>query len=151
MPRPFSHFPLASALLKGFCSELDREEKPIGKEIVMGFYGSEPFDKAQAWYVWTGLNEPGHFLVEVEGCAPNYTTGITLVRDSHFVGGLKVDVMGWTGPRAQGCTDYKVNGTFSGEFRPQIVVAGSNKQEVVKVQEIPADKAEAFLDRRRAA
>ena len=106
----------------------------------MGFYGSEPFDKAQAWYVWTGLDEPGHFVVEVEGCAPNYTYGITLVRDSHFVGGLKVDVMGWTGPRAQGCTDYKVTGTFSGEFRSQIVVSGSNQQMTVKVKEIPSDE-----------
>jgi len=117
----------------------------------MGFYGSEPFDKAQAWYVWTGIDEPGHFLVEVEGCAPNFTSGITLVRDSHFVGGLKVDVMGWTGPRAQGCTNYKVTGTFPGEYRPKILVSGSNQQKVVPVEAIPADKAEAFLDGRRAA
>ena len=66
----------------------------------MGFYGPEPFDSAQATYVWTGLGEPGFFSVEVMGHAPNFTSGITLVRDTHFVGGLKINVMGWTGPWA---------------------------------------------------
>src|SRR4051812_7431726 len=90
---PFSHVFDGTSLALTIPQRLESPSTPtgIGKEIVMGFYGSEPFDKAQAWYVWTGVNEPGHFVVDVEGCAPNYTSGITLVRDAHFVGGLKVN------------------------------------------------------------
>jgi hypothetical protein len=47
----------------------------------MGFYGPEPFDTAQAVYVWTGFGVPGFFSVTVEGHAPNFTSGIKLVRD----------------------------------------------------------------------
>lgn len=117
----------------------------------MGFYGPEPFDTANAYYVQINPDGTGNFLVEVAGCAPNFTYGITLVRDQHFVGGLKVDVMGWTGPLGQGCTDYKVNGTFAGEYREYIIVQGSNKQEKVRVLPIPAAEADSFLDQRRAA
>lgn len=111
----------------------------------MGFYGPEPFNTAKAYYVWTGLGEPGHFTVIVQGDAPNYTSGIQLVRDQEFVGGLKVNVMGWTGPLGPGTTPYTVQGTFPGEFRPEIVVQGSNKTERVKVQEIPAEDTEKLL------
>jgi hypothetical protein len=111
----------------------------------MGFYGPEPFDNASAVYVWTGVGEPGHFSVNVSGHAPNYTSGIQLVRDPHFVGGLKVDVMGWTGPRGQGTTPYSVHGTFPGEYRKQIVVHGANKTVTIPVREIPAEEAEKYL------
>lgn len=111
----------------------------------MGFYQSQPFNTAKAYYVWTGIGEPGHFTVIVQGEARNYTSGIQLVRDSEFVGGLKVNVMGWTGPLGAGTRPYVVQGTFPGEFRPEIVVAGANKTERVKVQEIPADAAEKHL------
>ena len=47
----------------------------------MGFFGAEPFDKAQAVYVWTGLHSPGFFSVTVEGHAPNFTSGIQLVQN----------------------------------------------------------------------
>jgi hypothetical protein len=111
----------------------------------MGFYGPEPFDTAKAFYVWTGLNEPGHFSVEVAGNAKNYTSGIQLVRDPHFVGGLKIDVMGWTGPLGEGTTPFKVRGTFPGMFVPKIVVAGSNGLKLITVEEIPQAKVEGFL------
>lgn len=111
----------------------------------MGFYGSIPFDEASATYVWTGLGEPGFFAVEVEGRAQNYTYGIELVRDSHWVGGLKVNVMGWTGPIGEGTTPYKVRGTFPGEFRPEIVVSGANKTMLVKVKEIPAEQSDDYV------
>jgi hypothetical protein len=114
-------------------------------EDIMGFYGPEPFNTAKAYYVWTGLGEPGHFTVIVQGEARNYTSGIQLVRDPHFVGGLKVDVMGWTGPLGEGSRPYIVQATFPGEFRSEIVVQGANKVEQVKVQEIPADAAESQL------
>jgi hypothetical protein len=117
----------------------------------MGFYGPEPFETATATYVWMGLGGPGAFYVEVEGAAPNYTSGITLVRDPHWVGGLKIDVMGWTGPLGAGTTPYQVHGSFPGSFVPEIVVSGSNKQMVVKVQEIPADQADSYLQKRAQA
>ncbi len=111
----------------------------------MGFYQLEPCSKASAVYVWMGLNSPGAFFVEVEGEAPNYTSGIQLVRDSHFVGGLKVDVMGWTGPIGEGSTPYKVHGTFPGEFRNEIIVSCANGDHVVKVEQIPKSETEKYL------
>jgi hypothetical protein len=103
----------------------------------MGFYGPEPFDSAKAVYVWTGLHTPGFFSVTVEGNAPNFTSGIKLVRDDEWVGGLAVKVMGWTGPLGQGTKPYKIQGSFHGSFLKEIVVIGSNKVEVIKVSEIP--------------
>jgi hypothetical protein len=117
----------------------------------MGFYGSEPFTSAKAFYVWTGLREPGHFSIEVEGDAPNYTSGIQLVRDQHFMCGLKVDVMGWTGPLGEGTTPYKVNRTIPGMFVPKIVIAGTNGTQVIDVEEIPHTEAENFLKKRATA
>jgi hypothetical protein len=111
----------------------------------MGFYGPEPFDGAKAFYVWTGLNEPGHFSVDVRGNAPNYTSGIQLVRDPDFVGGLRIEVMGWTGPVGPGTKAYHVSGTFSGMFVPKIVVTGANGTHLITVEEIPQAKVEEFL------
>ena len=117
----------------------------------MGFYGPEPFNTASATYIWTGLGGPGFFFIEVEGNAPNFTSGITLIRDERYVGGLQIDVMGWTGPLAQGTTPYKVHGTFPGQFLKDIVVKGSNKTEVIPVREIPAAEADAFFQARAQA
>jgi hypothetical protein len=111
----------------------------------MGFYGLEPFDEAKATYVWTGIGGPGFFAVEVKGAAPNYTYGIQLVRDLHWVGGLKVDVMGWTGPLGEGKTPYTVYGSFPGEYRDAIVVHGSNGSRVIKVGQIPQEQAEDYM------
>ena len=111
----------------------------------MGFYGPEPFDEATATYVWTGLGEPGCFSVDVSGEAPNFTYGIQLIRDPQWVGGLKVDVMGWTGPIGEGADPYRVSAMFPGEFREAIVVQGSNKTVVVKVKEIPAEEADDYV------
>jgi hypothetical protein len=110
----------------------------------MGFYGPEPFDTAQATYVWTGLHTPGFFSVTVEGHAPNFTSGIKLVRDEQWVGGLAIKVMGWTGPLGKGTKPYKVSGSFPGSFLKEIVVIGSNKIELVKVKEIPFTSDEDF-------
>ncbi|KJC36004.1 hypothetical protein UP09_33180 [Bradyrhizobium sp. LTSP885] len=110
----------------------------------MGFFGAEPFDKAQVVYVWTGLHSPGFFSVTVEGHAPNFTSGIQLVRDEQWVGGLAIKVMGWTGPLGKGTKPYKVHGSFPGSYLKEIVVIGSNKHEVVKVTEIPFTTDEAF-------
>jgi hypothetical protein len=110
----------------------------------MGFYGPEPIDTAQATYVWTGLGSPGFFSVTVEGHAPNFTSGIKLVRDEQWVGGLAIKVMGWTGPLGKGTKPYKVHGSFPGSFLKEIVVIGSNKQEIVKVKEIPFTNDDEF-------
>ena len=117
----------------------------------MGFFGPEPFDQATATYVWAGLREPGFLLVEVSGEAPNFTTGIELVRDPHWVGGVKLDVMGWTGPVGEGTTPYKVSTTLPGSVVESVVVAGSNKREAVPVTEVPAEEADDFLRQRAAA
>lgn len=110
----------------------------------MGFYGSEPFNTAKAYY-HSGPDHTGHFTVIVQGEVRNYTSGIELKRDEKFVGGLKVNVMGWTGPLGAGTRPYVVHGTFEGEFRPEIVVAGSNKTEPVKVLPVPAEELEQHL------
>jgi hypothetical protein len=113
--------------------------------MVMSFYGYEPFDEAKATYVWTGLGGPGFFSVEVSGEVQNFTSGIQLVRDPHWVGGLKVDVMGWTGPIGQGTRPYSVYGAFPGEYRETIVVHGSNGSRVIKVGQIPQDQSEDYM------
>ena len=113
----------------------------------MGFYGPEPVTSATAYYVWTGFGEPGHFFVTAQGDAPNFTTGIQLVRDPHWVGGLRMDVMGWTGPRAPGSRPYTVHGTFPGSYLPRIVVAGANRTLVVEVKEIPFPETEQFFEK----
>lgn len=114
----------------------------------MGFYGPVSFDTAEATYVWTGLKGPGFYSVSVAGKAQNYTTGITLTRDPDFVGGLMVDVMGWTGPIGQGTTPYEVENHFPGQFFPEIFVKGHNKIERVKVEQIPYQKDDSHLKER---
>ncbi|PIB96785.1 hypothetical protein [Caulobacter sp. X] len=111
----------------------------------MGFYGPEPFDTAEATYVWTGLRTPGFFRVTVKGNAPNFTTGITLVRDPHFVGGLAIDVMGWTGPIGKGQRSYTVSGSFNGMYLPKILIVGSNKRLLVDVKEIPFTSEDDYV------
>ena len=103
------------------------------------FYGPEPFDKAEAVYVWTGLGTPGFFSIVVEGNARKFSSGFSIVRDPHWAGGLAFDVMGWTGPLAEppATTPYKVAGKFPGQYHPEIVIKGANKTIVVRVREIP--------------
>lgn len=117
----------------------------------MGFYGPEPFDTAEATYVWTGLRTPGFFSVNVKGAAPNFTSGIQLVRDPEFVGGLAIKVMGWTGPLAKGATPYAVHGSFNGMAAPKILIVGSNKSLLIDVKEIPFTTDEAYVQHMTAA
>ncbi len=119
----------------------------------MGFYASQPVDPAKTTvtYLWTGLRTPGIFIVEVQGDAPNYSYGFTLTRDPQFVGGLKIDSMGWTGPLAQGTTPYTSKGSFPGQFQPEIVVAGSNGSFLISVQEIPHDQVDEYIKSRAQA
>jgi hypothetical protein len=111
----------------------------------MPFFQREPFDSAEAKYIWTGVGTPGFFFVHVKGHAPNFTSGIELVRDSHFVGGLAIDVMGWTGPLTKGTHPYTVSGHFKGVYLKEIVVIGANKTEVVHVKEIPFTSDEDYV------
>ena len=53
--------------------------------------------------------------------------------------------MGWTGPRGEGKRAYRALVTIPGQFYPDIVVQGSNKREVIKVEEIPHDRAEDYM------
>ncbi|MBQ4819177.1 hypothetical protein [Aquimarina sp. MMG016] len=113
----------------------------------MGFYSKEPVDPAKttATYLWTGLRTPGIFIINVEGDAPNYSYGFSLVRDPHFVGGLKIDAMGWTGPLGKGTTPYKVNGSFPGEYKSKIVISGSNGDFPIDVKEVPHDQVDDYI------
>jgi hypothetical protein len=111
----------------------------------MGFYQPEPFDSAEATYVWTGLGSPGFFSVQVKGTVRNFTSGIKLVQDTHFVGGLAIEVFGWTGPLGQGTRAYAVSGLFKGLYLKEIVVIGSNKKEIVHVKEIPFTSDEDYI------
>lgn len=116
----------------------------------MGFFGKEPVNEneTKAYYVWTGLGTPGYFYVEVKGDAPNYSSGFQLMRDTHFVGGLKIDSMGWTGPLGEGTQPYKSVGTFHGMFLPEIIVSGTNGNFTIKVEEIAHTEIESFLKSR---
>jgi len=118
----------------------------------MGFYGKEPVNAAKtiATYLWTGLNTPGVFIIEVQGDAPNYSYGFTLVRDTHFVGGLKIDSMGWTGPLGEGTTPYTSRGSFPGEYVPKIVISGSNGDFVIPVKEIAHDEVDSYVKSKAA-
>ena len=113
----------------------------------MGFYASEPVDPAKTTvtYLWTGLRTPGIFIVEVRGDAPNYSYGFTLTRDPNFVGGLKINSMGWTGPLAKGTTPYVSKGSFPGQYQEQIVISGSNGDFLIPVKEIPHTEVDDFI------
>ena len=113
----------------------------------MGFYSKEPVNPAKttATYLWTGLRTPGIFIVNVEGDAPNFSYAFTLVRDPHFVGGLKINVMGWTGPLGKGTTPFKAHGSFNGGYLPEIIVSGSNGDFPIKVTEIAHDKVDDYM------
>jgi hypothetical protein len=111
----------------------------------MGFYGPEPWTEAHAYYIWTDVDEAGHFIVDVEGKTSEYASGLQLVRDANFVGGLKVVVMGWTGWPSGGRRPYRVSGTFPGMFSPRIVVACKNHSHAINVEEIPETEVESFL------
>ena len=113
----------------------------------MGFYGKEPVSpkECSVTYLWTGLRTPGVFIVEVEGDAPNYSYGFHLQRDAHFVGGLKVDCMGWTGPIGKGTTHYRVRGSFPGQFQKEIIISGSNGDFPVKVKEVPHAEVDNYI------
>ncbi len=113
----------------------------------MGFYGKEPVtpSECKVLYVWTGLRTPGFFSVYVQGEAQKYSYGFDLVRDPHFVGGLKIDVMGWTGPLGDGSSPYKVHGTFQGAFQKEIIISGSNGNFPIEVEEVPYDQLEDYI------
>lgn len=81
----------------------------------------------------------------MHGHARNFSFGFQLKQVSTFVGGLAVDVMGWTGPLALGTTPYHVTADFVGSYAPEIVVIGANKTEVVHVEEIAFESEESFM------
>jgi len=111
----------------------------------MPFFQSEPFDTAHAKYFYAGPSQPGFFRVTVRGHARNFSFGFQLRQVPTFVSGLAVDVMGWTGPLAQGTTPYHVTADFVGRYAPEIVVIGANKTEVVHVEEIAFESEEGFM------
>ena len=117
------------------------------KIFIMGFYMKEPVNqsKTTATYLWTGLRTPGIFIIEAQGEARNYSYGFSLTRDAHFVGGLKIDAMGWTGPIGEGTKPYKVQGSFPGQYTPKIVISGSNGDFLFDVNEIPSDQVDDYV------
>jgi hypothetical protein len=110
----------------------------------MPFFGLEPFDSAEATYVWTGKGIPGFFIVTVKGHAPKFSFGFKLEFET-VPGGLFVDVDGWTGPLTKGTDPYTVSGQYNGFYLPEIVVRGSNKTEIVHVKEIPFTSDDEYV------
>jgi hypothetical protein len=110
------------------------------------FFQRQPFNDAEATYVWSGANQPGFFQVTVKGEAPRISSGFELKQDITFAGGLTVEVMGWTGPLIEPpeTVPYSVTGRFNGTFLKEVVVIGSNKIEVVPVKEVPFTTDEEF-------
>jgi hypothetical protein len=111
----------------------------------MPFFQTEPFDTARVRYVSAGPGPVGFFRVTVRGHARNFSFGFQLRRDPHFVSGLAVDVMGWTGPLAHGTTPYTVSADFPGGYLRDIVVIGANKTEIVHVEEVAFESEEKFM------
>lgn len=113
----------------------------------MGFYMKQPVNpkECKAKYL---RNESGFGVYFITACgeAQKYSYGFTLTRDPHFVGGLKVDVMGWTGPIGEGTQHYCTKPTsFPGQFFPEIIISGSNGDFLIKVEEIPHDQVDEFI------
>ena len=110
----------------------------------MGFPTTIPFDKAQASYVDPGPigTGPGVFHVRVDGESLDYSYAISLERHPNFVGGLRIDVMGWRGPEGEGTKPYSVAGTFQGMHVPKIVVCGGGRCELIEVTHIVAGDAD---------
>jgi hypothetical protein len=123
-----------------------RTPKKQRRGKVMPFFQSEPFDTAHAKYFWAGPGQPGFFRVTVRGHAQNLSFGFQLRRDPHFVTGLGVDVMGWTGPLTQGTMPYTVTGDFTGAYLHDITVIGANKTEIVHVEEVAFESEERFME-----
>ena len=117
----------------------------------MPFFGSEPFDTAEASYLLAGPGHPGFFRVTVKGHARKFSFGFQLKRDPLWAGGLKIDVIRWTGPLTDGTGPYTVTSDFDGAYLKEIVVAGSNKTEVIHVREVPFKSEEDFMEHFQAA
>lgn len=100
-----------------------------------GFFGKEPVNPAQttAVYIQQPGEQSGLFVVEAGGDAPNYSYGFALEREEQFVGGLKINVTGCTGPLGQGTTPYKVAGVFKGGYTDKIVLSASNGDFLIDV------------------
>lgn len=107
----------------------------------LGSFGKEPINAAQTTAIF--LQKPGEasglFVVEAGGDAPNYSYGFSLERESGFVGGIKINVIGCSGPFGAGTTPYKVAGVFQGSYTDKIVLSASNGDfliDVVRVDDI---------------
>jgi len=111
----------------------------------MPFFQPEPFDSAKVRYHRAHHGHLGYYRVTVHGHAPNFSFGFQLKQVPTFVGGLAVEVMGWTGPLAPGLAQYRVAADFVGTYAPEIVVIGANKTEVVHVEEVAFESEEAFM------
>jgi hypothetical protein len=87
----------------------------------MGFLGLIPADKVTASY------DPEKQILTLiaEGKVKKYTTGIHFVRDCHFVGGLKYDLEGWTGPIGKGWEPYVCEQEIHIHF-PSVISSGKD-------------------------
>lgn len=113
----------------------------------MGFFVKQPVNHSAttATYLWAGQDIPGVFIVEVDGDAQNFSYAFSLLRDDDVADGLKIDVMGWSGPLTKGTMPYKVSHAFPGEYQKSIIISGANGDAVVSVKEITHDKADEYL------
>ncbi len=110
-------------------------------------YTPEPFDTAEATYVWTGVHTPGFYRITVTGHARKFSSGFKIVRDLHCVDGLAFDVVGWTSPLAEppSVVPYTVTETYHGAFHSELAVIGANRRDVVAVKVTPFNFEEEVL------
>lgn len=113
----------------------------------MGFYVKQPLTHyaSRATYLWSGQDTPGIFIVEVNGDAHNFSYAFSLVKESDFVGGLKINVMGWSGPLTKGTMPYRVIHSFPGAYQKNIIISGANGDFLIPVKEIAHDKADEYM------
>ena len=99
----------------------------------MGFLGLIPADKLAATYD----PQAQTLILFAEGNARKYTSNISFVQDIQWVGGLKFDLEGWTGPIGSGLQQYNYEQKFP-VVLPNAVISG--KEIIITTANFPEGK-----------
>ncbi|KYF95109.1 hypothetical protein BE20_46720 [Sorangium cellulosum] len=113
----------------------------------MGFYGPVTTHglEATAEFRATGFGGVvGVLGIKVSGEAQNFTSGFVLVRDEKFVGGLRYNLMGWTGPLGKGDSPFHHEQGFDlGAMPPEEIVIASASETIRVPVKLPKASAAA--------
>ena len=77
--------------------------------------------------------KPGVFVIQVGGEFEQSSYGLILKCDTSFDSGMKIDMMGWASAPTGNLHPYKVIGIFHGQYRPEIIISGSNGDITISV------------------